>query len=797
MDLFWKKLSLVKANNMIRLVTDDEIKDAMFSIAGNKAPGPDGYTSVFFKKVWDVVGKDVCLAVKEFCQNGKLLNQLNHMVISLIPKVKTPDSVMDYRPISCCNTLYKCISKIITTRIKEGLGDIVNINQSAFIPGRKISDNILLTQELMHNYHLNHGPPRCAFKVDIQKAYDTVDWGFFDNILRGFGFHQRMIKWVMACVTSTMFSLSINGNLHGYFKGKRGLRQGDPMSPYLFTLVMEVLTLILQKQVDVTADFRFHHKCEEQRIINLCFADDLFLFARGDPNSAAVILKSLNLFKNMSGLVPSMTKSTVFFGGVLNYVKDQIRNIMQFDEGVLPVRYLGVPLISSRLIYSDCKKLVDNLESRITDWKAKSLSFAGCLQLIRSVLSAMHVYWSSVFILPKRIIHDLEDRMRRFLWAQGNNIMGKAKVKWSHVYLPKEEGGLGIRRISDMNNALMVAHIWSLLTHRESLWVKWVHSYLIRDRSFWDVPVRNNITWGWRKMLQLRTLIRQHIWIKLGNGANTLVWFNTWDTVCPLNLFITPRMISNAGFDMRIKVADMVQNGVWGWPNTWVTRFPILQQLSNVTFDPHVQDRTIWRSTDGKDMEYNTYGVWNDIRQVQNRVVWDRIVWFPQAIPRHSFLVWLIVCKKLKTQDIMCKWRSSGNANYNLVCCSLCTSGPDSHEHLFFECDFASQVWYGVREKADMQTIWDKWDDIMDHLLQHAESKRASHIIGKLVVAASAYFIWQERNNRLFSLNKRSATQVMEVILMTVRMKLHTMKFRRTSNVSQVLSDWSLSLVSY
>ncbi|KAJ0494731.1 hypothetical protein HanIR_Chr12g0600811 [Helianthus annuus] len=147
----------------------------------------------------------------------------------------------------------------------------------------------------------------------------------------------------------------------------------------------------------------------------------------------------------------------------------------------------------------------------------------GRVQLVRSVLSSMHVYWASMFILPKRIVKDLEDRMRRFLWAQGNNIKGKAKVKWSQVCLPKREGGLGIRRVRDMNNALMVTHIWSLITLRESLWVKWVHSYRIGGRSFWDLPVKQNITWSWRKMLQLRPLVHQYVWSKIGDGARTLV----------------------------------------------------------------------------------------------------------------------------------------------------------------------------------------------------------------------------------------------------------------------------------
>ncbi|XP_022024324.1 uncharacterized protein LOC110924641 [Helianthus annuus] len=228
-DLFRNVLVADKAAHMVRQITDDEIKLAMFSIAGNKSPGPDGYTLVFFKKAWDIVGND-----------------------------------------------------------------------SAFVPGRRITDNILLTQEIMHNYHRNQGPPKCAFKVDIQKAYNTVDWKFLERTLMGFGFHWKMVSWIMACVTSTSFYIAINTNLYGCFRGKCGLRQGDPMSPYLFTLVMELLTLILQKQVSLSNDFRFQHKYDKQRIINLCFVDDLFLFALGDHKSARVIIDAINDFKNVT-----------------------------------------------------------------------------------------------------------------------------------------------------------------------------------------------------------------------------------------------------------------------------------------------------------------------------------------------------------------------------------------------------------------------------------------------------------------------------------------------------------------
>ncbi|GKF39418.1 putative reverse transcriptase domain, reverse transcriptase zinc-binding domain protein, partial [Tanacetum coccineum] len=184
----------------------------------------------------------------------------------------------------------------------EGIKEVVSENQSAFVPGRRISDNILITQELMHNYHRDRGPPRCAFKVDIQKAYDMVDWRFLGTILKSFGFHHTMIKWIMACVTSASFSISINGNIHGFFK------------------------------VSSSDTFRYHNQCEELEIINVCFADDLFIFARGEVESARVIMDSLGEFKQVSRLVPSIPKSMAFFCNVAPHVKNPILGIMPFSE---------------------------------------------------------------------------------------------------------------------------------------------------------------------------------------------------------------------------------------------------------------------------------------------------------------------------------------------------------------------------------------------------------------------------------------------------------------------------------
>ncbi|KAK4394643.1 hypothetical protein Sango_1618600 [Sesamum angolense] len=246
-----------EARAIIHPVTIDEVKTAFFDIEEDKAPGPDGFSSGFFKAAWPVVGEEVSKAIIDFFKTGRLLKQLNATLLTLIPKVRTPHSVAEFRPISCCNVVYKVISKILVSRIREILDLLISPSQNAFVPGRLISDNILLAQELFSGYNQCRLPPRCALKVDLRKAYDTVEWDFLIATLRMFGFPAVFIRWIEECVTSAHYSVVVNGGVHGFFAGARGLRQGDPMSLYLFVLVMEVLHMILQHLLNRTGKVIF------------------------------------------------------------------------------------------------------------------------------------------------------------------------------------------------------------------------------------------------------------------------------------------------------------------------------------------------------------------------------------------------------------------------------------------------------------------------------------------------------------------------------------------------------------
>lgn len=461
-------------------ITCSEIKEAIFDIGDDKAPGPDGFTSCFFKKSWDVVGPLVCDAVLEFFKHGKILKQLNHTIISLIPKTSHDPTVSDYRPISCCSVIYKVITKILASRLSLVIEDLIDPCQAAFMAGRNITDNIFLAQEIIRQYSRKRISPRCMIQVDIRKAYDSVSWAFLRQILHGFGFPVRFIGWVMECVSTPSFSIALNGSLHGFIVGKKGLRQGDPMSPLLFLLCMEFLSRIIKCKT-TNSEFNFHPRCEKLGISHLAFADDLMLFARGDVPSVRILMESLECFKEQSGLMVNANKSCIFTAGIYGRDLDEILETVGYPMGSLPVRYLGVPLAAQKLNVVHYAPLVDRIAAYIQAWSSNTLSYAGRLELIRSVIQGVECFWLHAFPLPPSVLERIIRLCRVFLWGSKRTPVG-----WDDVCRPKEEGGLGIRHLATWNMAILSKIIWNIHAKRDTLWIRWIHEVYLKNRSVWE-----------------------------------------------------------------------------------------------------------------------------------------------------------------------------------------------------------------------------------------------------------------------------------------------------------------------
>ncbi|KAJ9536330.1 hypothetical protein OSB04_un000493 [Centaurea solstitialis] len=769
-SLYGPKLTLTEANYIIRPITDEEIRDAIFGIGNDKAPGSDGFTSKFFKSAWDIVGEDVMIAVHNFFYSGRLLKEVNHTLICLIPKCPNASKVGDYRPISCCSVIYKCISKIVSERIKPFLDQLVSRSQSAFIPGRRISDNILLAHELVSGYQKQTGPPRCAFKIDIRKAYDTVDWTYILSLLSGFGFHPVLVAWIKEMLHTSSFSLAINGESVGFFKGARGLRQGDPISPYLFTLVMEGFNMALKQCIQqANSSFGYHAGCEPLEISHLCFADDLFVFTRGDVASVDVLKRALDLFRGWSGMAPSLEKSEVFFANVPESTRLAILGILPFNAGTFPIRYLGVPLSPSRLRVSDYQVLVDKVTKRIHNWKTKALSFAGRKLLISSVLQSLQLYWMSVFLLPSGVIHELEALFRKFLWAQGESAQGKCKLSWDVVCQPIDKGGLGIRRLATWNRAMIAKHLWDITSDRQTLWVRWIKWHYLHGGSVWTAVPRPSWSWIFRNLLELRPLSRRFFFHRLGNGDHTCAWTDSWMECGALSNLLPYRRFSNMGFTTSSTVKEVVTACGHSWPTSWIQVCPDLLNYQVPLLDDAQPDEVCWRSTNGVLGTFSVKEAYNEFCGNQMIVEWAKEVWFKGCIPKHAFCVWIACHKRLPTQDRL-YWKHDPPD----LKCPLCKVSMDSHNHLFFSCMFALEVWRTIKRDTCLFGFEERWDDIRDALIHgHGPKKKEQ----RLALQATVYCIWRERNRRLFGNRTHDVPFVIREIREVVLRRMAWMTF--------------------
>ncbi|XP_074298077.1 uncharacterized protein LOC141628890 [Silene latifolia] len=378
-------------NILLQPVTPKEVKHAIFSIPWHKAPGPDGFSSSFYKDAWVIVGDEV-----------------NHTFISLLPKCELPLNVTHFRPISFCNVIYKAISKILCTRLATILPDIISINQGGFIQKRNIIENILICQDIVRLYNRKTVSPRCLMKIDLKKAYDSVNWDFIEQMLNALNFPPRFINLVMVCVRTASYSLVLNGVNFGYFKGAKGLRKGDPISPLLFTITMEYLTRVLSHVTSILP-FRYHPLCGHLKLSHMMFADDLLMFSK------------------TTGLQMNSMKSNIYFNGVHQSVRADILQVSGFTEGTLPFKYLGVPITSGRLSVNHCSVLID---------------------------------FATTFVLPKGVLRRIDAMSRNYLWDGNTEYIRSPMVSWEKVCTPRVEGGLGIRDSITWNYAA-IGKLWS------------------------------------------------------------------------------------------------------------------------------------------------------------------------------------------------------------------------------------------------------------------------------------------------------------------------------------------------
>ncbi|GJR57534.1 RNA-directed DNA polymerase, eukaryota [Tanacetum coccineum] len=427
----FKQLSSEQIADLECDVTYDEIKRAVWDCGTNKSPGPDGFTFDFIRTYWKIINQDVVNAVREFFVTSKFPPGSNSSFIALIPKKQDAKLVKDFRPISLIGCFYKIIAKILANRLSMVISDLISDVQSAFVPNRQILDGPFILNELI-SWCKFHKSKAMIFKVDFEKAFDSVRWDYLDGILSNFGFGSKWREWIHGCLTSAMGSILVNGSPTSEFKFHKGLKQGDPLSPFLFILVMESLHLSFNNILNAGL-FKGIRIDDSLTLSHLFYADDAVFIGKWDRANVVTIVHMLKCFFMASGLQINIHKSKLMGIGVSQEEVRAAASIIGCSTFSNPFTYLGVKVGMSNSKRKSWDEVIGKISARLSKWKIKTLSIGGRLTLIKSVLTSLPLYHMSIYKAPMGVLRDMESFRMIFFNGIDKNERKISMIGWNKI----------------------------------------------------------------------------------------------------------------------------------------------------------------------------------------------------------------------------------------------------------------------------------------------------------------------------------------------------------------------------
>ncbi|KAH9750393.1 putative ribonuclease H protein [Citrus sinensis] len=504
-----------------------------------------------------------------------------------------------FRPISLCTVAYKTVTKIIANRLQALLPELIGPQQTSFVPGRHIVDNIVIAQEVVHSMPKKTGKRGLmAIKVDLQKAYDRLNWSFIFETLQQTGLPIHLSRLIMECVTSASMNILWNGEVTEEFYPGRGIRQGDPLSPYIFVLCIKSLSHGITQAVVDGSWKPIRLVKHGTPLTHLFFANDLLLFAEASIDQAHIIDAVLENYCRSSEAKVNKVKTTIFFSKNVasregKLIGAALRVSITHDLG----NYLGMSLLHSRVNKATYQSILDKVDMRLSGWNAAHLSFAGRITLAQLVIQAMPIYAMQTTMFPSSVRHRIDKYCRRFILDGKSKSHKMCMVGWDKICLPNSHGGLGFKNLGVMNHALLMKISWGIISNSDTLWVRVLCSKYGLDPC--NLPSSLPDKQGSRVWSAIRktwdAAMHRARWA-VCNGARIRFWLDCWVTKYePLIGFALqpiPQVSLNA------TVSDFInEHSGWRWLNfeLLLPPFILLQIASIMPPAPHLgPDRLYW-----------------------------------------------------------------------------------------------------------------------------------------------------------------------------------------------------------
>jgi len=738
----------------------EEIRDAVWLYDGSKSPGPNGFNLFFVKESWEVFKDALVEAMALFHETGCIPKGCNTSFVALIPKVRDPAKLERYRPISLVGVMYKVISKVLAERIKKVLPVVIDECQSAFLKDRCILDSVLSANEVIEDLRRRRMSGLC-FKVDFEKAYDSVSWDFLYDMLQRLGFHCRWIMWIKGCLTSASVSVLVNGSPTEEFYPSRGLRQGDPLAPFLFLVVAEGLAGLVRQAVKVNLYAGLHIGRSEVDLCMLQFADDT-LFLCQDAFSNVFTLKAiLRGFEVASGLKINFHKSKLAGINVCKSNMDCYTKTLNCSQMEVPFIYLGIEVGGNPRKKKFWEPVLRKLKSRLSVWKGRFLSMAGRLCLINSILSAIPLYYLSLFKAPEVVCKSIISIQRRFLWGWGKESRPVAWIKWEDICKSKGEGGLGIRDIRKFNHAMLAKWKWRCISDDKGRWREVLDSKYGMDPSNARVPMKYQ-SWKWRDLMKVCRegggdgWFQEQVGWKIGGGDKVRFWEDAWVGNSNLKT-LYPRLFSlslNQG--QKVEEVGVWDDLVWRWSLTWrrsifewesLLESELVNHISRVSLRKDVEDTQVWKSDEfGRFSVKSTYEFLAKSERGSQKEVFS-ILWKTKTFPNVLITTWRALLGRLPTRLGL----SRRGIVLNTTMCALCLVEEESCQHLFVECKCAHRVWNKCFKWIGIFSVQHK--DIAIHFegFSLSNGSKKQNMVWRGVWAAIVRSLWEHRNDVVFN----------------------------------------------